>query len=367
MNTAQEQAQSTFPCPGCGNQMLFVPGSDHLKCSHCGNEKQVDRQKAESVEHELVFSEDEATNNTDWGPEQHSITCRSCTGVMLVPASQTATVCAFCGSPNVLPQGDSRTIRPESVIPFLVSRDQAVAAFNDWKSRRWFVPEKFKNGTVTSALTGIYVPYWTFDASSYAAYTAQVGYYKYRTETRTRVVDGKVETYTENVRYTDWYPTSGDCSLRFDDVLIPASDQFDLELLWKLGDFDLGKLVPYAPDYLSGFVAQRYTATLQVGWSVARERMNSRLEEEIKRKIGGDEISNLSMDVRYADQTYKHILLPVWNATYRYNGELFRFMVNGQTASVTGRVPRSEWKILGFVLCWLFLAIFIFILFQQSS
>ena len=40
--------------------------------------------------------------------------------------------------------------------------------------------------------------------------------------------------------------------------------------------------------------------------------------------------------------TFKHVLLPVWLAAYRYRGKSFRFVVNGRTGSVEGERPWSS-------------------------
>ena len=48
---------------------------------------------------------------------------------------------------------------------------------------------------------------------------------------------------------------------------------------------------------------------------------------------------------RHANETFKHILLPVWTAAYRYNGKSYRFVVNGQSGRVQGERPWSVWKI----------------------
>ncbi len=47
----------------------------------------------------------------------------------------------------------------------------------------------------------------------------------------------------------------------------------------------------------------------------------------------------------FDDETFKHILLPVWMAAYKYNGKSYRFLVNGQTGEVQGERPYSIWKI----------------------
>ena len=43
--------------------------------------------------------------------------------------------------------------------------------------------------------------------------------------------------------------------------------------------------------------------------------------------------------------TFKHTLLPVWIASYRYNNKVYNFMVNGETGRVQGEAPISWWKV----------------------
>ena len=83
----------------------------------------------------------------------------------------------------------------------------------------------------------------------------------------------------------------------------------------------------------------------------------------------GDEVRDLNILTKYSKQTYKHILLPVWNATYRYKNKTYRYMVNGETGHVIGYVPRSAWKITFFTLFMLFclLAIVIGVLWFKNQ
>ncbi|MFC5700816.1 hypothetical protein ACFPVX_05960 [Cohnella faecalis] len=356
-HTPPPTAVASFPCPGCGGSMQFDTESQALKCQYCGGERTIEHLMEEPREHPFAEEEDSA-ELLDWGTEQQSVRCESCGGESLIPLRQTATQCAFCGSPKVLPQGEARSgIRPESVIPFHVSLDGAAELFRKWKGKRWFVPNAFKKQNISSKLNGIYIPYWTYDTSTYSVYSAEVGIYHYRTETRTRVVNGKSETYTEQVRYTVWHWTKGDYDRAFDDILIPASGYYDKDLLRKLGDFDLGRLTGYKPEYLSGFIAERYSVSKSQGWTYAQAEADDQIRDDVRRQIGGDEIRNLNIRTNYGDITYKHLLLPVWNATYSYRSKSYRYMVNGQTGTVSGRVPRSPWKITFFVLACLAAAI----------
>ena len=306
----------------------------------------------------------------NWGTEQQAIQCESCGGETLIPAGQTTSTCVFCGSPKVLAQPDVQTIRPESVVPFHVSREEAKVAFAEWKRKRWFLPSAFKKQDVDSKLNGIYIPYWTYDTQTYSVYTAEVGIYHYRTVTRTRTVNGKTETYTDTERYTVWHDTRGDYERSFDDILIPASGHYDAELLEKLGDFDLeAGLIAYKPEYLSGFVSERYSVNREEGWEHAQEAADAQLDSEIREKIGGDEIRSLNIRTSYDNITYKHLLLPVWNASYTYKSCPYYYMVNGQTGTVSGHVPRSAAKITLFVLMCLGIVgvIVLFFLGQQES
>ncbi len=339
-----------FPCPSCAGPMVFDAESQNLKCQYCGANKEIEKILDEPMEHAFNRRDENLDRLQDWGAQQQAIHCETCGGETLIPAGQTTSTCVFCGSPKVLSQENVRSIRPESVIPFRVSRDEALTSFARWKKKKYFMPNHFKKTDVDSQLNGIYIPYWTYDTETYSVYSAEVGIYHYRTVTKTRVVNGKTETYTAQERYTVWHSTRGDYGRSFDDILIPASGHYNSDLLKELGDFKLSELHGYKPEYLSGYISERYSITREEGWEKAQQRADSTLNTEIRRVIGGDEIRNLRIRTTYNAITYKHLLLPVWNANYVYKSKKYYYMVNGQTGTVSGRVPRSALKITLFTL-----------------
>jgi hypothetical protein len=69
------------------------------------------------------------------------------------------------------------------------------------------------------------------------------------------------------------------------------------------------------------------------------------IRQDVRQHIGGDEQRVDQVSTDYRDETFKHILLPVWMAAYKYNGKTYRFVVNGQTGKVQGERPWSIWKI----------------------
>ena len=84
--------------------------------------------------------------------------------------------------------------------------------------------------------------------------------------------------------------------------------------------------------------------------------MEKTLVRDIKFDIGGDEQRISSMTSSYSDITFKHVLLPVWLASYRWNNKAFRVVVNGRTGQVSGERPYSAWKIAFAVLAGLIVA-----------
>lgn len=368
MTSEPNTASSMFPCASCGGQMLFNTESQSLKCQYCGREESIESILEQPTEYKLNVANMELSVAAEWDISEQVISCTNCGGQMVVDGLQSALLCPFCGSPKVLPQQHvESTIRPESLMPFRLSKEEALASFRKWKKKRWFAPNDFKRHHLNTTLNGIYIPFWTYDADSSSAYSAQVGVYHYRYETRTRTVNGKVETYQERVRYTVWHHASGVYRQFYDDVLIPASSHYDDALLRKIGGYNLKSLHSYQPQYLSGFIAERYSVSLKDGWDQACHEMDRRIESGVRSIIGGDEVRGLRIKTNYFDQTYKHILLPVWNAVYTYKDKQYRYMVNGETGDVSGRAPKSAWKITFFILACIAVTLLIVWLVKQAE
>jgi hypothetical protein len=131
----------------------------------------------------------------------------------------------------------------------------------------------------------------------------------------------------------------------FDDVLVVGSSSLPRELAEELEPWDVGNLVPYADEYLPGFIAERYQVDLRHGWSRAEERMEEVIRSDVKRDIGGDHQRIHSLDTTHGRVTYKHVLLPMWICSYRYRDKIYRFLVNARTGEVQGQRPWSWVKI----------------------
>lgn len=330
----------SFSCTTCGGKMHFNIQSQALACTYCSNQLALDKEKAPIMEYD--FSKAEETANKDWGDLNRTIKCESCGAESLLDSHVTASFCSFCGSSHIITIADDNTkIAPESLVTFKISKEKAYALFKGWLKRRWFAPTKLKENITNNNLNGTYIPYWTFDSNTTSNYIANKGTHYYVTQTRT--VNGK--TQTVSVRKTRWKRVSGVYTYFFDDALVHGSKHIDQSLIAIIEPFDLKELVPYKPEYLSGFQAERYSINLQDGWQIAKSSIDNDIAQGIKRQVNGDVVNILSVSTSYENVKYKHFLLPIWLSSYKYKAQVYNFLINGQTGEVQGKYPKSILKI----------------------
>ncbi len=339
-----------WPCESCGADLRFAPGATELKCGHCGHVQAIP-DAPEATRTRALGELDLNAALQDNLPaaqmeEPRATPCPSCGAVVEFAGAAHATKCPFCATPVVIGTGTHRQIKPQALVPFQLAEGQARDAMVKWLGSLWFAPGGLVEYTRKGrALSGIYTPYWTFDALTRSRYTGQRGTYYYETRTVTVNVNGKSERRQEQVRKTRWTRASGWVSRAFDDVLVLASTSLPQGYTQALEPWDLSALKPYSPDFLAGFTAEGYTVALPDGHVRGREIMAAQIRQDVMRDIGGDEQRIDQVNTDHSSETFKHILLPVWMAAYKYDGRTFRFVVNGQTGRVQGERPWSKWKI----------------------
>lgn len=348
--TAEQTHEHRFPCENCGAQLRYSPGQQRLTCEYCGHEQAIPYTDEDRNTALVALDLREALANhipPEATEEHHFLSCTNCGAQVDFDPAQHAAQCPFCGSPVVTDTGTHRTIKPAAVLPFKLSEREAHTAMRGWLRRLWFAPNKLKDYARSdgSRLEGLYVPYWTFNSDTHSRYTGERGDAYY--ETRTVQRNGRTET--ERVRKIRWTRVSGRVARHFTDVLIMASQSLPRKYTRALEPWMLGELAPYKPHYLSGFRAEGYTVQLPEGHDLAVQRMDEVIRQDVRRAIGGDEQRVHSVDTRHEDEKFKHVLLPIWMAAYRYRGKSYRFVVNGQTGKVQGERPWSAWKIAGAV------------------
>jgi LSD1 subclass zinc finger protein len=341
----------TFPCTGCGAKLSFAPGTRSLKCEYCGtsNEFAQDDSRIEELDFQTYLT---ALEGKMEGQEVEQVKCDKCGAEQSMVGSLFAGHCTFCGAAIVSKSYASRRIKPKSIVPFQVNKARAADSFRRWVRGLWLAPGDLKKYAQSdTGLTGVYLPYWTYDCQTASDYAGERGDDYYTTETyTTQDSSGRSVTQTRRVKHTRWTPASGHVERFHDDVLVMASKSLPEGISDSVRRFDLKGLVPYQPEFVSGFQAEAYQVSLKDGFPIAKQFIDEAIRALIRRDIGGDQQRIHSVSTRYADVKFKHVLLPVWISAYRYRDKVYRFLINGQSGEVSGESPKSWWKIAFLVL-----------------
>lgn len=334
-------------CPECGGKGEWNPSKKILECPYCGTAFQriAPPPLPQSItEHDLdsmLARLGEAATSLDTSARR--VQCTHCHAVLTRDAANVAQSCDFCGAPELLDYEEiDAPVRPESILPAVVSREQAYRSLKDFLASRWFAPNDLKRRNLVDRIHGVYLPYWTFDASAECPWTAESGTY-YDVTVRDRGPDGTTRTRQE--RRIRWRPANGHVSTWFDDVPVHASKGIDVSILKKIEPFPTKELVPYETRYVSGWNVEAYQVPLLQAARTGFGIMEAMLREMCAREVPGDTYRNLRIQPHFTDKTCKHILCPVWLIAYQYRGKSYQGALNAVTGKTHARFPRSPWKI----------------------
>jgi ribosomal protein S27E len=329
-----------YNCPGCSATMVFSPLDSCLKCEYCGRSEQIpvslDQVEECSYEEYLVATTDQMGKLNEVAIES---LCESCGAMVSFVPPVVSGECSFCGSKTVVQdRSPDPLVAPMGLLPFQIRAEDAKISIKRWISGLWFAPNKLKKLARHEGVSGIYIPYWTYDTHTTTIYSGERGEHYY------------VKVNNKQQRRTRWYPSDGTLSLWFDDVLVPATKSLCEKRLHQLEPWDLTNLKQYDPHFLLGYKAQRYQIDLLNGFGLAKSIMKERITTKVRESIGGDEQRINSMSTSYSAITFKHILLPVYAGAYRFKDQTYQLVVNARTGEVHGERPYSIIKIALFVL-----------------
>jgi ribosomal protein S27E len=332
-------ARQKFACPACGAEAVWNPARRALICPFCGTASPAELQtrgvETVIVEHDLAQAlRDIPDSRRGWHTDKVSVRCQSCRAISVFDPARVGQRCEFCGSAQLVPYAEVKeAFSPESLLPFAIDEAKARELLRAWYGRQWLAPNNLNRNALTDTVRGVYLPYWTFDARVHADWQADAGRYYYVN------VNGKQEQRVE------WSPAAGELNHAFDDELVCASVGVPAALLRKIEPFPTSGLIPYDPGYLAGWTVERYQIDLVNAAARSRQQMDAQVRSLCAAAVPGDTHRNLQVQAQYSDQTFKHVLVPVWLLTYTYGSAVYHVAANGVTGHVAGERPWSWIKI----------------------
>ncbi|MDH3280334.1 MAG: hydrogenase maturation nickel metallochaperone HypA [Gammaproteobacteria bacterium] len=346
---AKPDTRHQFPCANCGALLNFRPGTEVLECPYCQHRTPIPRSDVEIREWDFQSALQRLAEARRAQPEEETIEavrCDACGAQFEFEQDIHSGACPYCGHPVVLGTGDKKLFKPRGLLPFKVTESAAKEQFRRWLRGLWFAPGGLKEyARDDRRLNGIYLPFWTYDSDTTTDYEGERGIAYQEPRVFVTIRNGRRVTQQRMVTKIRWTPVRGVVSRFFDDVLVGASRSLPRQIADRLAPWDLDNLLAFKEDYLSGFGSQAYQVELDEGFERARSVMDRVIRSDIAKDIGGDAQRIHRFQTRHRATTFKHILLPIWSAGFRYKKRTYHFVVNARTGKVRGERPYSPWKI----------------------
>lgn len=359
---------TNYQCPACTGPLHYSAKSGKLACDYCGSsfdvaeiealyarkeaEAAAAKQAADAKAEAAQAAKDEAAEaaaasggwdtsdlSRDWGAEADGLrvySCPSCGAELICDQSTAATACPYCGNPAIVPGQFSGALRPDYILPFRLSKDDAVQALRAHYKGKPFLPRSFTSANHIEQIQGVYVPFWLFDggaegAASYRASNTNV-----------------YETGDYEITETRHYHVVRAGSLAFEKIPVDASSKMPDDHMDSIEPFDYAQLRPFSTAYLPGYLADKYDVTIDDSRDRADTRCRETLAQALRDTVTGygacvterEDIALRRGKVHYA-------LLPVWMLSTKWHGQDFLFAMNGQTGKLVGDLPTDRGRFWG--------------------
>lgn len=331
-NTTQLQ----YKCPCCGGYIEYDGRLGKMKCPYCDTEfdpetlKNYDEDISGDKADEMDWSSDEdgkaRFSDTDG---MNVYVCSSCGGEIITEETTAASSCPFCGNPVIFKSQLSGEFKPDCIIPFKLSKDDAKQALKKHLEGRRLLPKVFKSENHIDEIKGVYVPFWLFDTDI----DARV---RYRATT-TRCWSDSEYNYTE----TNYFDLARAGHMGFDNIPVDGSQKMPDDLMESLEPFDFSQAVEFSTAYLSGYLADKYDVSAQECTDRVNERVKGSAESELRGTVSPmyDIVAPESSSVRLSEGRHRYALFPVWLLNTTWNGNKYTFAMNGQTGKFVGDLP----------------------------
>ena len=316
-------------CINCGGELRFDPQSGKLKCDFCDSEftneelEEYFRSKGEQSGNTLS-----ETETNEEGQEMRALSCSSCGAEMVTEENTAAVRCPFCGNNTIVPAQFSGDLKPDFVIPFGYSKQQAEQTYKSYYQGKKLLPKSFLSENQIQEIQGVYVPFWLYSgkAKISADYKAH---------------DIK-ETQTEKI-ITE-YKVRREGSVEFENVPADASKRMADDLMDSIEPYKLDQMKPFSLTYLPGFLAERFNVSSDEDLERVRQRVEQTTEKMTADTVKHDSIVSRNENVTVDFTEKKYTLMPVWYLTTNWNGKLWSFAMNGQTGKFIGDLPIDSGK-----------------------
>lgn len=324
-----------YKCPCCNAGLSFGGDTQQLSCEYCGTTFEIEAVRAFNESNAKQPVEEvqwDTSDQKEWNSEEEEhiryYTCPSCGGQILAEETTAASFCPYCDNPTVMPSQVSGGLKPDALIPFKTTKEQAQQAFLNLCKGKTLLPKFFTSQQRLEKITGMYIPFWLYDCAGNFE-----GSYK-----ATRLHHWSDSNY--NYTRTDHFLLTREADAQFEGIPMDGSSKMEDVFMESIEPFDYSDLTAFDTAYLTGYLADKYDVESAEGEPRIRERVENSMNEKIQSTlIGYATAVPTSRSIEVTQSKAKYVLLPVWILNTRYKDKIYTFAMNGQTGKITGAFP----------------------------
>ena len=339
----------SFKCPYCDGELIFDPASGQYKCEYCLSKFTQDELEKVAKEQGIgtqntaeasSASAKEDSDPVDFAQEQAQsgeavvYNCPSCGAEIVTDATTAATFCYYCHNPVILGGRLEGNYLPDKIIPFEITKEQAIKKFLAFVEKKKFIPKAFFSKKQIETISGVYFPYWNYNADVVSDLQASAK---------------KIRTWsTGDIRYTEtkFYHVERQGDISLTNISENALKKANGKLALGLMPYHFDKMQDFHMGYLSGFMAEKR--------DIEKESIKQQMQAEAKKYAdimmrdtidGYNAVSVENAKINFQKENWQYCLLPVWTITYKgKDGKIYYYSMNGQTGEVCGELPVDRAK-----------------------
>ncbi len=328
-----------YKCINCGGPLQYDAQKLKFACEYCRSDFTEEELKAhfgeldENLNQDAVEEPEIPENADDFESNTVIYSCENCGAEVIAEKTTASTFCIYCHSPVVLSNRLSGKYKPDLVIPFKISEEDAKNKFFAMCRGKKFLPKKFLNNAELDMIKGVYYPYWMVDSLKDGSVHATAK---------------NIRTWTEgDWRYTETktYKVKRVGKIDFKGFPHSALAKEDHNAMKYVNPYDDNEMRPFTMAYLSGFLAEKRDTERDAVQKAVDDELLGYAGKIYEGTMNYDRVQIDDIQQKTLEESWKYALLPVWMMTFSYEGKNYLYAMNGQTGKTYGELPCDKGKL----------------------
>ena len=329
-------------CPNCSANIEFDIFTQNFTCRFCGSAFSKEQMEAmyptDKITEEFIKEnapkENQQQEENSFAEMNSLYSCPNCGAEIISDNDDTAsTHCHYCNSVVNLTGRLSGQFKPDKIIPFKKTKEDAIEGFKEWCGKKKFLPKGFKSEKTLEEIKGVYVPFWIADCCVNGELVALC-----KNSSSHRSGDTVITTTKE-------YNVVRKGSIIYRGVPADGSSRADDQLMENIEPFNYDELVDFSMAYLAGHNAEKYDVDKDSVFPRISGRVCSAAAREFRQSIKGySTVIPQTSEFQITHINWNYALMPMWFLSYKYKDKHYYYAMNGQTGKFGGNLPLDKLK-----------------------